>query len=59
MKSIPNDELNKQWMVYDSESEDAIYHETKEKAMEDFDDALSSIVKGQVILFEVIKVNQA
>lgn len=45
-----------EWMVYDDDSEDMIYHDTFEKAEKDYNDALRDADEGtKVIMFKVVK----
>ncbi|UUV46505.1 hypothetical protein [Bacillus phage vB_BanS-Thrax3] len=49
-------EKKEQWMVYDDESEEMIYHDTFEKAEKDYNDALRDIDEGsKVVMFKVVK----
>ena len=49
-------ENKEQWMVYDDESEEMIYHDTFEKAEKDYKDALNDISEGsKVVMFKVVK----
>lgn len=54
--------MDEKWMVYDTDSGDIIFHDTKEKAEKDYDDASKGLESGElpgehkVYMFRVEKV---
>jgi hypothetical protein len=41
--------MDEKWMVYDTSSGDIVFHGTEEKAMEDYDNAVKSIVEDELL----------